>query len=177
MAKKAEGFLCSRCDSLKPRSAYTWHRIRTGNLVCLQCVPSEHGKKSKRELHPDRLYRCSECERVLPSDWYYINKRPNGKSFVFKSCRQCYRAAVDARRAPVDVEPEELQLRSDCLYDYDLARNMFGYSHPESIAWVLAGYHREKVDEETLELWGMTPQRKAIWEPDIYESSTEPAED
>jgi hypothetical protein len=87
-----------------------------------------------------------------------------GEQWVSGRCRSCKRDEENNERLGRDAE--EKQLRDDVIYDFDLARNMFGMTYEEASAWLVKGYGYLGIDETKLRNWGITETRRKVWVPD-----------
>ena len=154
---------CSQCRKDLPPSDFPRNRRYLASRVCITCKPASPGRVATRKLRPYTKYWCEGCSRSLAPDWFDI-KTMRGEKWVIGNCRSCKRDE-DARRR-LGKDDEERKLRHDVLYDFDLARNMFGMAYGEAVVWLVRGYGHLGVDEPKLRSWGMTETRREIWNPD-----------
>ena len=154
---------CVKCERALPVSNFPRPRRRSKLPVCDHCDPPQPGRRSTRKVLPYMKYWCKGCERSLAVDWFDV-KMMRGEKWVIGDCRACKREAAELERLGKD--DEERKLRNDILYDFDLARNMFGMSYGEAVAWITRGYVLRGVDESKLRAWGMTETRREVWSPD-----------
>lgn len=125
------------------------------------------GPEPKRVVAQDEKYNCAGCGGSFTVDFYDVRKLPSGTYVVMPSCRACER---DRRwQETHGADSEEAKLISDVIYDFDLARNMFGMNYPDAVAWLLRGYRLHGVTETKIRDWGMTETRRETWRPDEYQ--------
>lgn len=153
---------CVQCDKPRMSTEFPRRRRANGRFVCVHCDPSKRGRRTDRHVEKGRKYECRSCSGEYTSDWF-DTYQTHGISKIRMVCRRCTRDADFI--AVHGVDAAEGQLISDILYDFDLARTMFGMPYPEAVRWLLRGY-ASGVTEDKLIDWGATENRRIIWEPD-----------
>jgi len=156
----ARKLLCHNCGQERPLADFPPARRRKVQPVCGYCDPPKKGKRATKKLMPYTKYWCKGCSRSLSPDWFDV-KTMRGEKWVVGDCRACKREAEELERTGRTTA--EQQLRLDMIYDFDLARNMFGMSYDETVVWLENGYG---VNEDRMRMWGMTETRRTLWEPD-----------
>lgn len=166
--RKATTITCTTCQIPQPTIEFPIYRRRNGISVCRTCEKPRRGRHSDaRKYEPWKTYRCQGCGHSMPPDFFDV-KTNRGSKWVVGDCRSCKRAAKEAQRYGHDED--ESQLREDVIYDFDLARTMFGMGFEEALEWLLRGYRGEGITETKMRDWGITETRKEVWEPDVIES-------